>query len=136
MIRRLAFLGVVFALAGCAQPARVPVSAPVAPVRPVTSPPAVPIPPAPPVGEPTAYLNLPPANLRGLLGQPQFVRQDGGSEMWRYDGASCRAFFFFQGPNGSQTVRHVETLPAGAASGADPLCLSALRSAAVARPAT
>ena len=61
------------------------------------------------------------------------VRQDGGTEMWRYDGASCRAFFFFQGPAGSQAVRHVETLPAGAASAADPLCLSALRAA---RPAT
>jgi hypothetical protein len=132
MIHRLALASLILALTACAQPpAQGP--APIAAPRPVTPPPEVPIPRTPPPGEPRAYLNLPPANLRSLLGTPQFVRQDGASEMWRYDGASCRAFFFFQGPTGSQTVRHVETLPAGAASAADPLCLSALRAA---RPAT
>jgi len=124
MIRRLVFLGIGLALAGCAQP-----SATVAPVvarRPAPSP-EVPIPPAPPAAGAPAFINLPPANLRGLLGQPHFVRQDSGTEMWRYDGAACRAFFFFQGPAGAQTVRHVETLPAGSGSSADPVCLSALR---------
>jgi hypothetical protein len=134
MIRNLALASLILALAACAQPSATTAPTPgAAPPRPVTPPPEVPIPRTPPPGEPRAYLNLPPANLRGLLGTPQFVRQDGASEMWRYDGASCRAFFFFQGPAGSQTVRHVETLPAGAASAADPLCLSALRAA---RPAT
>ncbi len=136
MIRRLAFLVFTLALAGCAQPSRPPATPVVASVpRPVMPPPAVPIPPAPPGGAPVDFINLPPANLRGLLGQPSFVRQDGGTEMWRYDGASCRAFFFLQGPTGSQTVRHVETLPAGAGTAADPLCLNALRQAA-AKPAT
>jgi hypothetical protein len=130
MLRRLAFAALIPALAACSQaPAPVPVSAPPPspPPRPAAPPPEVPIPQAPPVGEPTDYLNLPPANLRSLLGAPQFVRQDGATELWRYDGSACRAFFFFQGPSGSQTVRHVETLPAGAASAADPLCLNALR---------
>jgi hypothetical protein len=132
MIRHWLSLGLAVALSACAAQAPAPrlVSAP--PPRPVPRP-EVPIPPAPPPGEPRDYLNRTPANLRSLLGTPQFVRQDGGTEMWRYDGASCRAFFFFQGPAGSQAVRHVETLPAGAASAADPLCLSALRAA---RPAT
>lgn len=129
MIRRLALASFILALAACAQ---APAPKPAVP-RPVMPPPEVPIPRAPPPGEPRDYLNLPPANLRSLLGTPQFVRQDGASEMWRYDGASCRAFFFFQGSAGSQTVRHVETLPAGAASAADPLCLNALRAA---RPTT
>ena len=134
MICRLALLSLILALSACAQPpAAGPTLTAAAPPRPVTPAPEVPIPRTPPPGEPRDYLNLPPANLRGLLGTPQFVRQDGGSEMWRYDGASCRAFFFFQGATGSQTVRHVETLPAGAASAADPLCLSALRAA---KPAT
>ena len=127
------FAVLTLALAGCAQP---PASAPAVASAPPPRPgprPEVPIPPAPPPGEARDYLNRTPANLRSLLGAPQFVRQDGGTEMWRYDGASCRAFFFFQGPAGSQAVRHVETLPAGAASAADPLCLSALRAA---RPAT
>ena len=129
MIRRLILLSAFVTLAACAQPpAPKPVVAPLPPAAPLP-PPAVPIPQQPPAGEPTAYLNLPPANLRGLLGAPQFVRQDGASEMWRYDGASCRAFFFLQGPAGNQTVRHVETLPAGAASAADPLCLNALKAA-------
>jgi len=130
MIRRAASLGLLVLLAACAQPPKpAPVSvAPVfAPVPP--PPPAVPIPPPPPRGEPTDYLNLPQANLRAQLGQPQFVRQDGATEMWRYDGAQCRAFFFFYGVKGAETVRHVETLPAGATSAADPLCLSALKSA-------
>lgn len=131
MIRRASSLGLLFLLAACAQPPKPASVASVAPAfAPVPPPaPAVPIPPAPPRGEPTDYLNLPQANLRAQLGQPQFVRQDGGTEMWRYDGAQCRAFFFFYGAKGSETVRHVETLPAGATSAADPLCLSALRSA-------
>ena len=64
-----------------------------------------------------------------MLGAPQFMRRDGGTQMWRYDGAQCRAFFFLYGPAGAETVRHVETVPAGAASAADPLCLSALKNA-------
>ena len=128
MIRPVALSGLILLLAGCAQP-RAPQLASTAP-RPSRPVPAVPIPRSPPAGEPREYVNLPPANLRGLLGQPQFVRTDGGTEIWRYDGAVCRAFFFFQGPKGSETVRHVETLPAGTASAADPLCLNALRTAA------
>jgi hypothetical protein len=125
MIRRAAALASLVLLAACAQQPQRPV-----PATPPAQPgPAVPIPPAPPRGEPAEFLNLPQASLRALLGQPQFARQDGATEMWRYDGAQCRAFFFFYGPKGAETVRHVETLPAGATSAADPLCLSALRSA-------
>jgi hypothetical protein len=127
MIRRACAFALLILLAACAQQPRGPVPA-APPVAPVPRP-AVPIPPAPPRGEPADFLNLPQANLRAMLGQPQFTRQDGVTEMWRYDGAQCRAFFFFYGPKGTETVRHVETLPAGAASAADPLCLSALRSA-------
>src|SRR4051812_31262850 len=100
MIRCLILLSAFVVLAACAQP---PAPKPVATLPPPPAPlppPAVPIPQQPPAGEPTAFLNLPPANLRSLLGAPQFVRQDGASEMWRYDGASCRAFFFLQGPAG------------------------------------
>ncbi len=127
MIRRAAALALAVLLAACAQQPRRPAPG-MAPVQPVPRP-AVPIPPAPPRGEPADFLNLPQANLRAMLGQPQFARQDGVTEMWRYDGAQCRAFFFFYGAKGSETVRHVETLPAGATSAADPLCLSALRNA-------
>lgn len=128
MIRRGSALALLVLLAACAQQ-QAPRPGPTAPPVQPGPRPAVPIPPAPPRGEPAEFQGLPQANLRAMLGQPQFARQDGATEMWRYDGAQCRAFFFFYGPKGAETVRHVETLPAGAASAADPLCLSALRSA-------
>ncbi len=126
MIRPFALLGIALALAGCAQTTTRTAS--MAARRPLS--PGVLIPPAPPAAGAPAFINLPPANLRGLLGQPKFVRTDGDTQMWRYDGAACSAFFFLQGPVGAQTVRHVETLPAGSASSADPLCLNALRASA------
>ena len=103
------------ALAGCAtQPANRP-----------APPPATTIPSAPPRGEPGPYLNMPAAALQAALGKPAFVRKDGATEMWRYDGAACRAFFFLYGA----AVRHVETIPHGKSEAADIGCLTALRTA-------
>jgi hypothetical protein len=45
--------------------------------------------------------------------------------MWRYDTASCRAFFFFTGT--PPKVQHVETVPRASNAAADPACLNALR---------
>ena len=113
MLRRFSCLILVLLAAGCAAeaPPPPPVSAPSA------------IPPAPPRGEPGQYLNMPAAGLQAAFGKPAFVRRDGATEMWRYDGQSCRAFFFLYGA----TVRHVETLPHGAQDAADMTCLTALR---------
>jgi hypothetical protein len=108
------------ALAGCATPKAVPPSAPGAP-------PSVAIPAAPPHGEPEGYVNLPAAQLRAAFGAPAFVRRDGVTEMWRYDGTACRAFFFLYGDGAARAVRHVETLPRGADSAVDAACLTALR---------
>jgi hypothetical protein len=83
------------------------------------------IPSAPPRGEPGQYVNMPAIGLQAAFGRPAFVRKDGATEMWRYDGAACRAFFFLYGG----AVRHVETLPHGVASAADSACLTALRAA-------
>lgn len=101
------------ALAGCAAPGRSP------------SPPTVPIPSAPSAREPDAFTGLQAAQLRAMAGMPAFTRKDGATEMWRYDTASCRAFFFFTGA--PPKVQHVETVPRGASSAADPACLNALR---------
>ena len=100
-------------LAGCAAPARAP------------SVPSVPIPAAPPAHEPDAFTGLQAAQLRAMAGAPAFTRKDGGTETWRYDTASCRAFFFFTGTPAK--VQHVETLPHGPGNAADPACLNALR---------
>ena len=116
----LAVLVPALALAGCAAPGK-PVA--VAP----SAPPATVIPPAPPSGEPFGYEDMLASQLRQRFGAPAFVRHDGRSEMWRYDGASCRAFFFLYGEGKDSVVRHVETLPRGANSAADPACLTALR---------
>jgi hypothetical protein len=116
MMRRAACLFLALAAAGCAaQGPRAP--------RPTMNT----IPPAPPRGEPAQYINLTPASLQGAFGKPAFVRKDGAVEMWRYDGASCRAFFFLSGT--PALVHHVETLPRTAQAGADIGCLNALRAA-------
>jgi len=117
MIRRLAMVLIALAAAGCAAQ----------PVRPPSAPPqtASTIPAAPPRGEPGLYLNMAASSLQTDFGRPAFVRKDGATEMWRYDGAACRAFFFLYGA--PLIVRHVETLPHGAESAADPACLTALR---------
>ncbi len=116
MIRCTAALLIALAVFGCAaQPAPPPPPPQIASV----------IPSAPPRGEPGLYLNMAAPALQAAFGRPAFVRKDGATEMWRYDGAACRAFFFFYGM--PLTVRHVETLPHGAESAADPACLTALR---------
>jgi hypothetical protein len=123
MNRSVAVLLAALALCGCAAP-----KATTAPVAPTPSPtPSASIPPAPRRGEPQGFVNLPAARLRAALGEPAFVRHDGASEMWRYDGASCRAFFFLYGDDNNRLVRHVETLPRGLDSAADQACLTALR---------
>jgi hypothetical protein len=113
MIRRTAALLCLFAVAGCGATTPAPRTAA--------------IPAGPPRGEPTAYINLPPQGLTAAFGKPAFVRKDGATEMWRYDGEGCRAFFFLYGAVGQLAVRHVETLPHGVQSAADSACLTALR---------
>src|SRR5271154_4983222 len=93
-------------LAGCATQKAGP---PVAPAAPTIA-----IPPAPPQGEPEGFTGMPGPQLRLAFGHPAFVRHDGLTEMWRYDGATCRGFFFLYGEEDHALVRHVETLPRGA----------------------
>ena len=113
MIRRVAILLSALLLGACAA------KAPQAPQPGTAS-----IPSAPPRGEPSQYINMAATGLQAAFGKPAFVRKDGATEMWRYDGAACRAFFFLYGA--PLMVRHVETLPHGAASAADSACLTAL----------
>jgi hypothetical protein len=107
-------------LAGCAARPPVPVAPQAAAI--------VPLPPPPPKGEPDLFTGVQAAQLRGLIGTPAFTRRDGATEMWRYDTASCHAFFFFTGTPAK--IQHVETLPRGKNAAADPACLTALRASA------
>jgi hypothetical protein len=84
------------------------------------------LPAAPPPGEPGNLAGMDAAGIKTAFGAPQFVRKDGTAEIWRYDSASCKAFFFLY-PNGtSMAVRHVETTPHSANEAADSACLQAL----------
>jgi hypothetical protein len=85
------------------------------------------IPPAPPKGEPGSITGMAPAALRVAFGAPAFIRKDGAAQMWRYDGQSCKAFFFLYRDGGDFAVRHVETIPRGQDKAADPACLKSLR---------
>ncbi|HWA30374.1 MAG TPA: hypothetical protein VG867_04725 [Rhizomicrobium sp.] len=86
------------------------------------------IPSGPPPGEPAGYAGIDSGALRIAMGTPAFVRKEtGGSELWRYDGPGCKAFFFLYPQNGALSVRHVETVPRPQDASADPDCLSRLR---------
>jgi len=89
--------------------------------------PTVALPPPPPPGEPAGIVGLADSQLRGAFGAPAFVRKDGRDEMWRYDNATCHAFFFLYPQAGTLSVRHVETLPRGREMAADFACLDAIR---------
>ena len=80
----------------------------------------------PQAGGPANVAGMDAARIRLAFGAPQFVRKDGQVEMWRYDGASCKAFFFLYPNGGSLAVRHVETMPQGANATADSTCLQSL----------
>jgi hypothetical protein len=85
------------------------------------------LPAAPPPGEPAATSGMTAQALKIAYGAPAFARVDGDTQLWRYDGTACHAFFFLYPDKGTLTVRHVETLPRPADAAADPACLNALR---------
>jgi len=85
------------------------------------------LPSPPPPGEPPSTIGLSAEALRAAFGTPAFVRKDGETEFWRYNGATCHAYFFLYKTNSILTVGHVETLPHGASIAADDSCLNALR---------
>jgi hypothetical protein len=65
-------------------------------------------------------------SLRARYGAPDFVRQESGSELWRYDGDKCAVFFFLYRDGDALKVRYSETLPRGMMMPADPACVESL----------
>jgi hypothetical protein len=110
MIRPLAIVGLCTLLAACAAET-----------------PRVALPSAPSPGEPGNIAGLSTDQIKVAFGQPAFVRKDNGTQMWRYDGATCKAFFFFYSANNTMAVKHVETTPRGADIAADANCLASLQ---------
>lgn len=64
--------------------------------------------------------------LRGAYGAPDFVRRERDSELWRYDGTGCAAFFFLYREGEIWRLRYSETMPRGRDMPADAACLSGL----------
>jgi hypothetical protein len=86
------------------------------------------LPEAPPPGEPAGYAGIDDGELRVAMGTPAFMRKEGaGIQMWRYDGAACKAFFFLYPQGSTLSVRHVETIPRPSDAAADVNCLNQLR---------
>ncbi len=96
----------------------------------VVAPQHVVLPQAPPEGEPVGTTGLHEVDLKSQYGQPAFVRHDGNAQIWRFDGAACKAYFFLYSRDGNTAVWHVETAPRGRSIAADETCLSALRARA------
>lgn len=72
--------------------------------------------------------------LRMRLGDPDFVRREMGTELWRYDAQSCSVFFFMQQEGGMLRLRYTETLPRGMDMATDPACISAVEERMAAAP--
>jgi hypothetical protein len=86
------------------------------------------LPSGPPPGEPVGYAGIDTGQLKIVMGNPAFVRKEGaGIEMWRYDGAACKAFFFLYPQGTVLSVRHVETVPRPSDAAADVGCLNQMR---------
>ena len=98
-----ALIGNIFRL-----PQRSPVSAPVNPPR---------------IGEDETA-------LRAEYGEPDFVRNETESELWRYDGEACALFLFLYREEGALKMRHAETTPAGENGAMDTDCLRSVMNGA------
>jgi hypothetical protein len=82
--------------------------------------------PPPSSREPGNIAGMDASRIRVAFGDPQFVRKDGQVEMWRYDGANCKAFFFMYPRGDSLAVKHVETMPRPDNATTDSTCLQGL----------
>jgi hypothetical protein len=102
-----------------------------------TATPANAVTPAPRVAltRPEAQLGLighDSAAVIAAYGKPVFVRKESDSELWRYDGVHCAAFFFLYQDQGVLRVRYVETLPQGSLTTVDESCLVGIKANAAA----
>jgi hypothetical protein len=94
-------------------------------------PPPEPEPPPPP---PQLPMPTDAQSLRAAYGTPAFIRREPDSELWRYEGMMCVAFFFLYLDDGIYRIRHAETAPRGQDMPADPDCLRSLLVPAGAAP--
>ncbi len=56
------------------------------------------------VSAPDSLLHLSAADLKSTMGEPEFIWEEAGASMWRYDATGCAVFVYLY-PEG---VRHVD----------------------------
>ena len=78
-------------------------------------------------GETVTFSIRDAASLRKEYGNPDFVRTEAESELWRYDGANCALFLFLYRERETLQLRHMETLPRGSNSATDEACLASVK---------
>jgi hypothetical protein len=103
-----------------------PEAIPEPPAEPPEPPPPVEMVPPPPPEPPPLPMPTDAPSLRAAYGTPAFIRREPDSELWRYDGMRCAAFFFLYPEGGTYRIRHAETSPRGRDEPADPDCLRSL----------
>jgi len=103
-----------------------PMVEPEPPPLPEPPPPVEMLPPPPPEPPPPPPMPTDAPSLRAAYGMPAFIRRETDSELWRYDGRTCAAFFFLYLEEGTYRIRHAETNPRGQDAPADPECLRSL----------
>lgn len=58
--------------------------------------------------DPARLMGLDPTQLTGMLGEPAFVRRDGGGEIWQYRDSACVLHLFLYRVDKAARVEHVE----------------------------
>lgn len=58
--------------------------------------------------DPEEYVGYAPERLLPLLGAPDFVRRDGGAQVWQYRAEHCVLDLFLYGKGNDSRVKHVE----------------------------
>lgn len=111
-------------LAGCAGQRA---SEPAVPNAAIAPPPVEAAPSLPAPASQTAAAALDEAGVRARYGEPDFIRKETDSQLWRYDGADCALFLFLYRENETYRLRYMESLPRGADGAADPACAAGIR---------
>lgn len=62
--------------------------------------------------------------LRGALGVPTLLRQDGPTQLWQYVGSGCVLHVFLMEESGVYRVKHAETRFDDKAAGSPPTCVA------------
>jgi hypothetical protein len=99
-------------------------------LRPIEPPlPASALPPQVVMAPAVPEVQAPPTDavsLRMRYGAPNFIRREAETELWRYDGTDCAAFFFLYREGGVLKLRYSETMPRGMTNATDPVCVESL----------